>query len=551
MFRRGLRRMCAGRKGVWLRRGVAVAPLLSVASAAVSGPAIRIPAQTKRVTESIPLDIVHREVSEGDGSLYRWILHRLFKIGEKIGVLWRSVIIGIKFLPLAFLYPICVSFLPSLRPLYIKLLAYQMKHSGPCLLKLGQWFSTRRDIIAADVCEAFAGLTSNAPYHTKADTERQFQLAFGKGLEDIFEDFPDDPIASGSIAQVYHAKLRSPYVPKEWESGEVAVKVRHPGVLESVNTDLKVLRGVFTVVEWLFPDMAWLNLHDIVDSFNARMAAQCNLAQEAHNLHRFRENFASASSVRFPEPLDTLCHPLVLTESFERGVLIDHFTLENTPRDLCRSIASLTMDAFLQMCIVDNFVHADLHPGNILVDIPGYDENAPRNDSDRRSMLARLRSSMLGGNDGPTPQLVILDCGLTSELSAKDQETFLEMFLAFAGGRSDSVSSLIVRGQEDAVGESAASYQREMSSLVEKAQVADTYDKPLSAVFWDVFDIGRRHKITIYSNFTTISVGTVVMEGISRRLDPELNLFQRALPILLRDERSRSILAARLTRSLW
>jgi len=450
------------------------------------------------------------------------------RLSRLLSKLWHGVLLGlraaelcVRFVPLVVLYPVCVYVLPTwAEDLWYRLLTWSLRHSGPCFIKLGQWLSTRRDLLPEHLCRRLAGLRSQAPAHAMRHTRRMFRKAFGRDIGQIFSQFPTTPIASGAVAQVYRATLKAPID----GVSEVAVKVRHPHVREHITRDLALLQGLVCVIEWVW-DAPWLQLSANVQNFAARMSAQCNLAVEAGNLVHFKQNFRDAQSIRFPTPVEGFYHPLVLVESFEPGIHVERFTREDIAPDVRKTIASVGMDAFLKMMLVDNFVHADLHPGNILVDD--------------------------GRDAGSSPQVVLLDVGLITQLSEKDRENFLKLFSAVVAGDAALVGHLITDGQDHLTPQVVQQFTEEVGRLMAKVKLTRLDEVPLSEIFFEMLSIARRNKVILEANFTTLIIGTVVIEGLGRQLDPDLNLLQRAVPLLVKDRAIRdAYIKARLSARL-
>ena len=175
---------------------------------------------------------------------------------------------------------------------------------------------------------------------------------------------------------------------------EVAVKVLHPKIKSNFLRDLVVLKSLVNGVSWMFPQLNWLSVKESLNEFAKLMNVQVDLKNEAQNLLKFHENFKNDGDVKFPRPLMHLCNEEVLVESFEHGTHLGSLIqdLSSISDERRKLIAAKGIQMFLKMVFRHNFVHADLHPGNILV-----------NDDDN---------------------LVILDPGLTTTLSPKDRRNF-------------------------------------------------------------------------------------------------------------------------------
>lgn len=560
---------------------------------------------------------------------------------ELVRTTLRAVVLFATFVPLALAYGPCMR-RPWLRGRYMAVLSGALRGAGPCTIKFAQWMSSRHDVVPPDLCDALGVLRSLAPAHGFRESLRQIAacarasvraarergdwaalrdllaLPGGAGADKdvateadavlagtdeallwrVFAEIDQEPLASGAIAQVHRARLRRP--PSGWVDGTVAVKVRHPGVETAIMRDLRAMELLADLSERLF-GLSWMRISQNVASFRNRMLVQCDLEQEAVHLTRFAMNFISVPSVVFPEPHPELVSPAVLVESFERGVPIEQMSPENTAPAVCSGFARITMDCYLKMALVDNFVHGDLHSGNILArnfrPLPGqapfgvgpamyeppagvsdaalsgrelsYGDTAAGSaaegpDSVAEWILARLRRVRAWWRErvesaratdaavglGPplsyrekarltAPQVVVLDCGLVTELNDADRRTFLNAFEAVTQGNVDRSSTVLTQGESDAAVDMTC-LRAEMADLVRRSRNASTGQYGMSKMLIELLDIGRRHKIVIASNFTTISVATSVMEGIARRLDPSLNMFQRASQLIASDPAARN-----------
>ncbi|KAH0936466.1 hypothetical protein HID58_013583 [Brassica napus] len=186
-------------------------------------------------------------------------------------------------------------------------------------------------------------------------------------LSDIFEEFDEAPVASGSIAQVHRGTLKFQYPGHKVKSSEVAVKVRHPCVEETMTRDFVIIKMAAKLTTFV-PGLNWFRLDECVQQFSLYMLSQVDLSREASHLSRFIYNFRGWKDASFPKPVFPLVHPSVLVESFEHGESVARYVDGFEGHEWLKSkVAHIGTNALLKMLLVDNFVHADMHPGNILV----------------------------------------------------------------------------------------------------------------------------------------------------------------------------------------
>jgi aarF domain-containing kinase len=252
-------------------------------------------------------------------------------------------------------------------------LVKQMERAGPSFIKLGQWAASRADLFPASLCDRMSKLHSNGKPHSLRHTKRIISNAFGMSFDDIFEDFGEEPIGCGAIAQVYKARLRkdvttpsSTFVP----GTTVAIKVLHPRARKTIRRDIAIM-SIFANAINALPGMQWISLPDEVAVFGEMMNSQLDLRVEASNLDRFEENFGHRGrQVTFPRPIklgraangeSRQESKEVLMEEFEDALPLKHF-LRNGGGPFDDIIANMGLDAFLEMLLLDNWTHGDLHP---------------------------------------------------------------------------------------------------------------------------------------------------------------------------------------------
>jgi aarF domain-containing kinase len=249
--------------------------------------------------------------------------------------------------------------------------------------------------------------------HPFSWTRNVVRRNFGTELEAIFENFDEVPIGSGSVAQVHRARTR--------DGLDVAVKVLHPNATELFQVDLELLNLLANVAHRI-PAFTWLHIPEELAYFRSAMHQQLDLRFEAYTLAVFRRNFSHSRTVAFPEPIASTKE--VLVESFEEGLPISFFT-QNKSDDptwskMKNEIARCGLESFLQMLLWDNFVHADLHPGNMLIKFPHCPSELPRT----------CEEACLAYSQGYKPTLVFIDTGLITELSSRDFTNFTDLFKA-------------------------------------------------------------------------------------------------------------------------
>lgn len=446
------------------------------------------------------------------------------------------------------------------------------------------------------MCEIMSKLHSNAPAHSMHATKRIVEAAFGgRPFEDIFDEFQETPLGVGAIAQVYKAKLKPDLAmpgdtdlaqsksrgtlrenvtknvgtvlkktPKRVPSSYVAVKVLHPRVERTVRRDLRIM-GAFAWVLNTIPSIEWLSLPDEVGQFGEMMKLQLDMRIEAANLAIFRANFKDRTTAWFPFPYTEFTTRNVLVEEFAHGVPLADF-LENGGGVFQRDIASEGLDAFLRMVLLDNFVHADLHPGNIMVrfyeaehpSLPmklhlghhdGEEQAHPTGHNDvTEEVIARLRpfrhqkdpaawKAELAKIDreGYRPQLIFIDTGLVTELNETNRANFLDLFRAvaeFDGYKAGHLMCERCRQPEAVIDKEVFALRMQHLVLSVKSRTLALGSVKIGDILQEVLGMVRGHHVRLEGDFVNVVISILLLEGIGRNLDPDVDLLSSSLPIL-------------------
>ncbi|KAL5535829.1 hypothetical protein ACEPAF_3923 [Sanghuangporus sanghuang] len=468
-----------------------------------------------------------------------------------------------------------------------------LQMAGPTFIKLAQWAASREDIFPTELCRRMGKLHSNGKPHSIRHTRRVIERVFQRPFEDVFEEFDEKPIGVGAIAQVYRATLRKDLIPPSYlnprrqrpygahafdpnvpfepppsvPSTTVAIKILHPRVVSYVARDLSIMRFFARLIN-LFPGMEWISLPEEVEVFGNMMAQQLDLRNEARNLRTFEYNFSQRkAAVSFPRPLMPFTSKDVLIEEYQNALSLEAF-LRNGGGPYDKYIAELGLDAFLNMLLLDNFGHSDLHPGNIMIKFykpstrfllkgmwaslwgtkqpedPLHPSNIESDhDEDVANNLRGLipdppawrRELNILSEQGYLAEIVFIDTGLITTLNDADRRNFLDLFHAIAEFDGYRAGQLMVeRSRTPHLARDPETFALKMQHIVlrVKRKTFSLGQIKISDILIEVLRAVREHHVKLEADFVNTVIAVLLLEGIGRQLNPDLDLFKSALPIL-------------------
>jgi ubiquinone biosynthesis protein len=373
-----------------------------------------------------------------------------------------------------------------------------LEELGPIFVKFGQAVSTRRDLLPGPVADELAKLQDQVPPFPSAEATAIVERAFGRPLAEIYAEFDVMPLAAASIAQVHAARLHG---------GEaVVVKILRPDAHAKVRRDLDVLYALARLAERYWQHGRRLRPVEVVAEFEKTLHNELDLMREAANASQLRRNFKSSAQLYVPEIYWDYCRSNVLTIERVSGVPIsDRRALEARGTNIQR-LAHNGVEIFFTQVFEHNFFHADMHPGNIFVDL----------------------------NDPEFPRYVAVDFGIVGSLSDRDQIYLAENFLAFFKRDYRRVARLHI----DSGWVPAATRSTELEAAI-RAVCEPIFDKPLKDISFGLvllrlFETAREFDMEVQPQLVLLQKTLLNIEGLGRDLYPDLDLWKTARPILER-----------------
>ncbi|MEE8249714.1 MAG: ubiquinone biosynthesis regulatory protein kinase UbiB [Gammaproteobacteria bacterium] len=367
---------------------------------------------------------------------------------------------------------------------------------GPIFVKFGQAVSTRGDLLPTDIARELVKLQDRVPPFDSDIALSLLEQAFGAPADEVFAEFERQPLAAASVAQVHSARL---------ESGEtVVVKILRPGVRKQIQRDLEVLYAIAELAERYWQHGPRLRPVEVVGEFEKTLYRELDLMREAANAAQLRRNFEGSPLLYVPEIYWDYCRPDVLTMERISGIPIsDIDELRARGTNIAR-LAENGVEIFFTQVFQHNFFHADMHPGNIFVDV----------------------------EDPEQPRYVAVDFGIVGSLSARDRHYLAANFLAFFQRDYYRIAKLHV----DSGWVPSNTRVDELESAV-RSVCEPIFDKPIKdisfgLVLLTLFETARQFHMEVQPQLVLLQKTLLSIEGLGRQLYPELDLWQTAKPFL-------------------
>ena len=392
-----------------------------------------------------------------------------------------------------------------------------LEELGPIWVKFGQALSTRRDLLPEDVADELEKLQDRVPPFPGSEARAIVELAYGRPVTEVFEQFDEQPLAAASIAQVHVARLRS--------GEDVVVKVIRPGVRERIERDLEVMYVFARLARDYVQEGQRLRPVEVVREYEKTILDELDLMREAANAAQLKRNFAGNGLLHVPAVHWDYCRPEAMVMERIRGVIINDLDELRRRGANIQRLAENGVTIFFTQVLRHNFFHADMHPGNIFVQL----------------------------DDPEHPKYCAVDFGIMGTLTARDQHYLAENFLAFFERDWHRVAQLHV----DSGWVPADTRVEELETAV-RTVCEPIFNKPLSEISFGqvlvrLFEVARRFQMTVQPQLILLQKTLLQIEGLGRQLYPELDLWKTAQPILREwaaDRLSGRNLASQLRRQL-
>lgn len=371
-----------------------------------------------------------------------------------------------------------------------------MEDLGPLFIKFGQALSTRPDILPAEIAMELAKLQDDVPPFPSKEAMQIIEKVYGRPATEVFATFDEQPLASASVAQVHAATLH--------DGKEVVVKVLRPNVHKTIEQDLDVLHAIAKLAETYWEDSRRFRPAEVVNEYAKTITDELDLLREAANAAQLRRNFPEGALLYVPEVFWDYCRKDVMVMERISGVPVsDIETLRAHNVDLS-VLAERGVEIFFTQVFKHNFFHADMHPGNIFVDV----------------------------SNPAKPTYISVDFGIVGTLTPRDQHYLAGNLLAFFKRDYHRVAALHIESGWVPETTRVDEFEAAIRTVCEPI-----FNKPLKEISFGhfllrLFQVARRFDMPVQPQLVLLQKTLLNIEGLGRQLYPELDLWKTAKPFL-------------------
>jgi len=374
-----------------------------------------------------------------------------------------------------------------------------LEELGPTFIKLGQFLSTRSDILPPNYIKEFSKLQDSVPPFSYEEVITEIRRECGVDILDLFSRFDQTPIAAASIAQVHRARLQT--------GEEVVVKIRRPGIQDQIETDIEALMLLAMVAEKHIPNSEIYDPTGQVRELSRTIRREMDLSLEGRTIERFAANFANDKTLYFPKVYWNVTSKSMLTMEYIDGIKVSEIeSLLRAGMDL-KLIARRGADVFVRMVLEHGYFHGDPHPGNVLI--------------------------------LPDNVICMLDFGMTGRIDPFLKGYLTDILLAILRRDVEEVISLLIYSGDITDSINIRALRRDLSEFIDKYYELSLQELEVGQLLYDFTDIITNYRIKFHPDLLLLAKAFVTIEGMGRMLDPDFDMTVHLRPMMEKEIRER------------
>ena len=397
---------------------------------------------------------------------------------------------------------------------------------GPAYVKLGQVLSTRPDLLPEAYIRELETLQDDVGPISYDEVEQLIEDELGGRISKLFDFFDPEPLGTASLGQVHGARMRG--------GREVVVKVQRPGIRGPLAEDLEFFRELAGFMAAHTSVGARIDVLGVIQQMERAIAEELDYRTEARNAATFRKALAPFPRIMVPKVVEAYSSERVLTTERVHGVKVNKVSpFARLEHDFAPVAEELTR-AYLKGITIDGFFHADPHPGNVFIVMPGTRNPLTPAEvvaSERRE-IARDATTPLSQLEveaqaaaAPLPddvdvRLALIDFGMTARLSAAMRDASTRLLMALGDNRGDEVAATLIEQGVPTQDFDRAGYSREIATLIARNVELTASEVQAGKVLFEVIDLSYQHGLRLPAEMTLLAKALFNLDGVTRALDP-------------------------------
>jgi ubiquinone biosynthesis protein len=400
---------------------------------------------------------------------------------------------------------------------------------GPAYIKLGQVLSTRPDLLPVPYIKELEHLQDDVPPMDFEQVEKTVEEELHARISKLFESFEQEPLGSASLGQVHAALLR--------DGRSVVIKVQRPNMREHLAEEIEFFRELASFLAEHTAAGSRIDLVGVVQQLERALVDELDYRTEARNMATFRKALATFPHILIPRVIDAYTTHKVLTSERIKGVKIDSIPpiarIEYEFGELAEEFAK----AYLHQITDAGHFHADPHPGNVFVVLPGRDNPSTPAElalADRRQIVRPGATALVESENEARaaavdvalpedPKLALIDFGMTAHLTGTMRDHVVRLLLAMAENNGDAAAEALIEVGQAREDFDRAAYIREVSALIAQHADQTVEDTPAGVMLYEMITIAFRTGLKLPAELTLLAKALFNLDAVTRSLDPNFN----------------------------
>ncbi len=365
-----------------------------------------------------------------------------------------------------------------------------LEELGPTFIKFGQIMSSRPDILPVELIHELEKLQSSVTPFPSDKSIEIIESSLGGKIATLFQSFSEEPIASGSIAQVHRAILHN--------GMSVVIKVRRPDIVRIIETDIEIMLNIVPILEKVFLRSETLNTRDIIGEFGRILHTELDFTNEALHIEQIRENFREDDDIYVPKIVQHYSTECILTIEYIDGVSVSDTEAVIAKGYDRKKLAATCVSLMAKQIFVHGFFHADPHPGNIFI-LPGH-------------------------------RICFLDFGMIGVLLPRQKAHLGDMIIGLVNQNIRKTTKSLLRISWSKDTHNVDSLEYDVFRLLERYSHVSLKHIDMGKLLSETINLILSYGLRIPPNIFVLSKALVTIEGVARKLYPEFNTIDHIEP---------------------